>query len=345
MMIKKEFVERYNNQDIYTYTLCGDIEVEISTLGATLLSLKTPDRNGNLVDILLNFPEAKDRGSGCGYMGCAIGRNGNRIGSGGFSLEGKTYPLAQNDGGKAHLHGGVLGFHQKNFDAEVQGTSLVMTCFSPDGEEGYPANLTFAVKYTVVGTTLVIEYFAESDGTTIINPTNHAYFNLSGEKDGSILDNILQINADRYLPTDKNLIPTGEERCVEGTPFDFREAKAIGKEIGSADTQLATAGGYDHNFCIADYDGTLKTIATAKGDKSGIVMNVKTDLPGVQLYTGNFLDGSIIGKNGVPMTKRSAFCLETQVYPDSPNHPEWPSCIFDANEEYKTTTVFCFSLL
>ena len=335
-MIKKEFSEHYNGQDIYTYTICGDIEVEISTLGATLLSLRTQDRSGNMVDILLNFPEVKDRGSGCGYMGCAIGRNGNRIGNGGFSLEGKTYSLAQNDGGKAHLHGGPLGFHQKNFDAQVQGDSLLMTCFSPDGEEGYPANLMFTVKYAVTGTTLVIEYFAQSDGTTIINPTNHAYFNLSGEKDGSILDNILQINADRYLPTDKQLIPTGEEICVEGTPFDFRQPKPIGKDIGCADMQLATAGGYDHNFCLTDTH-----FAVAYSEKTGIQMDCYTDRPGVQFYSGNFLNGSV-GKS--PYPKNAGFCLETQLWPDCINKPQWQSPVLRKDEKFYSKTEYCFSV-
>ena len=333
-MIKKEFAERYNDQNIDTYTICGDIEVEISTLGATLLSLRTPDRNGNMVDVLLNFPDAKDRGSGCGYMGCAIGRNGNRIGNGGFSLEGKTYPLAKNDGGKAHLHGGPLGFHQKNFDAQVQDDSLVMTCFSPDGEEGYPANLTFTVKYTVTGTTLVIEYFAESDGTTIINPTNHAYFNLSGEHDGSILDNVLQIHADRYLPTDKNLIPTGEETYVEGTPFDFRQPKPIGRDIGCADAQLATAGGYDHNFCLTD-----SHFAVVYSEKTGIQMDCYTDRPGVQFYSGNFLNGSV-GKSRYP--KNAGFCLETQLWPDCINKPQWQSPVLKKDEKFYSKTEYCF---
>lgn len=335
-MIKKEFAERYNGRDIYTYTICGDIEVEVSTLGATLLSLKTPDRNGNMVDVLLNFPEAKDRGSRCGYMGCVIGRIGNRIGDGKFSLEGKTYHLALNDNGKAHLHGGVLGFHQKNFAVQVQDNSLSMTCFSPNGEEGYPANLEFTVKYTVVGTKLVIEYFAESDGTTIFSPTNHAYFNLSGENNGKILDNILQINADKYLPTDQNLIPTGEERSVAGTAFDFRQPKPIDKDIGIEDAQLMTAGGYDHNFCITD-----PHFAVVYSEKTGIQMDCYTDRPGVQFYSGNFLNGAV-GKS--QYNKNAGFCLETQLWPDCINKPQWQSPILKKGEKFYSKTEYCFSI-
>lgn len=335
-MIKKEISECFSGEDIYTYTICGDIEVEISTLGATLLSLKTPDRNGNMVDVLLNFPEAKDRGSGCGYMGCTIGRFGNRIGDGKFTLEGKTYQLDRNNKGVSHLHGGLLGFHQKNFKAEIQGNSLLLTAFSSDGEENYPGNLTLTVRYTVTGKNLTIEYFAESDATTIFSPTNHAYFNLNGENDGTILDNILQINADRYLPTDQNLIPTGEERNVDGTAFDFRQPKPIGKDIGEADSQLMTAGGYDHNFCITD-----PHFAVVYSEKTGIQMDCYTDRPGVQFYSGNFLRGNV-GKSLYP--KNSGFCLETQLWPDCINKPQWQSPVLKKGEKFYSKTEYCFSI-
>ena len=335
-MITKAFSERFKNEDIYIYTICGDIEVEVSTLGATLLALKTPDKNGKMTDVLLNFPEAKDQGRNCGYMGCTIGRFGNRIGDGKFTLEGKQYQLDRNNKGVAHLHGGLLGFHQKNFKAEVQENTLILTAFSPDGEENYPGNLTLTVKYTVSGSQLIIEYFAQSDQTTIFSPTNHAYFNLNGENDGSILDNILQINADRYLPTDPNLIPTGEERSVAETAFDFRQPKPIGRDIKAEDAQLATAGGYDHNFCLTD-----PHFAVVYSEKTGIQMDCYTDRPGVQFYSGNGLNGSV-GKSLYP--KNSGFCLETQLWPDCVNKPQWQSPVLKKGEKFYSKTEYCFSI-
>lgn len=335
-MIKKEFAEQYNGQDLYTYTLEGKIQVEVSTLGATLLSLRVPDKNGDLVDVMLNHLKAEERGSGCGYMGAVVGRIGNRIGDGRFTLEGKTYQLALNDGGKAHLHGGVRGFDQKNYEAVEQGDSLLLTCCSPDGDEGYPAGLTLKVKYTVRETSLIIEYFAESDGTTILSPTNHAYFNLNGESDGSILDNVLQLRADRYLPTDENLIPTGEERPVAGTAFDFRQPKPIGADIGAQDDQLATAGGYDHNFCLTD-----PHFAVVYSEKTGIQMDCYTDRPGVQFYSGNFLEGKV-GKS--QYNKNAGFCLETQLYPDSIHKPQWQSPVLRKGETFYSKTEYRFSI-
>lgn len=335
-MIKKEFMECYQGNEVYKYIVSDEIEVEISTLGATLLSLKTPDKNGIMTDVLLGFQNAEDMIYKSGFMGAVVGRFGNRIGEGKFELEGKQYQLALNDGGKAHLHGGLIGFNQKNFTAKEQNGSLLLTCFSPDGEEGYPAGLTLTVQYTVKSKSLIIEYFAESDGTTIFNPTNHAYFNLNGENDGSILDNVLQLNADKYLPTDEKLIPTGEERNVEGTPFDFRQSKPIGRNIGAEDAQLATAGGYDHNFCLTD-----EHFAVVYSEKTGIQMDCYTDRPGVQFYSGNFLGGAV-GKS--QYHKRSGFCLETQLYPDSINKPHWRSPVLKKGEKFYSKTEYQFSV-
>lgn len=251
-MVTEQDFEIFNGNKMQKFTLTDGIEVEVFTLGATLLSLKTPDKNGKMVDVLLGFQNAEDMIQKSDYMGAVVGRVGNRIGDGRFELESKTYRLALNDGGKAHLHGGIAGFNQKIFTAKVEGNSLLLTYTSPDGEEGYPARLTLTVRYMVEGSALTIEYFAKSDGTTIFAPTNHAYFNLNGENDGSILDNELQINADKYLPTDSNLIPTGEEKSVADTPFDFRRRKVIGRDIEAEDADLKTAGGYDHNFCLTD---------------------------------------------------------------------------------------------
>lgn len=334
-------VTTYERHDIYQgkliekFTLADKIEVAVSTLGATLLSLKTPDRNGKMVDVLLGFEKAEDMVHHADYMGAVVGRIGNRIGDGRFTLEGKTYQLALNDGGKAHLHGGNAGFNQKIFTPRLEGNALLLTCTSADGDEGYPAKLTLTVKYTVEGSRLTVEYFAESDGTTILNPTNHAYFNLNGENDGSILDNVLQINADRYLPTDAKLIPTGEEKSVEGTPFDFRTAKPIGRDIDEKDEDLQTAGGYDHNFCLKS-----SHFATAYSPKTGIRMDCYTDRPGVQFYAGNFLTGKV-GKSRYP--RRSGFCLETQLYPDAINKPQWQSPVLHKGERFYSKTEYCFT--
>lgn len=335
-MIKKEFIECYQGNEVYKYTVSDEIEVEISTLGATLLSLKAPDKNGVMTDVLLGFQNADDMIHKSDFMGAVVGRFGNRIGDGKFELEGKQYQLALNDGGKAHLHGGLVGFNQKNYTAQEQNNSLLLTCFSPDGEEGYPAGLTLTVQYTVKGKSLIIEYFAESDGTTIFNPTNHAYFNLNGECDGSILDNIMQINADRYLPTNQKLIPTGEETPVENTAFDFRLPKPIGRDICEKDEQLLTAGGYDHNFCLTD-----SHFAVVYSEKTGIQMDCYTDRPGVQFYSGNFLSGSV-GKS--QYNKNSGFCLETQLYPDCINKPQWQSPILKKGEKFYSKTEYSFSV-
>lgn len=335
-MITKHFSENYNGEEIYTYTISDGIEVDISTLGATLLSIRTPDKCGNMTDVLLGFGTADEMIHKSSYMGAVVGRIGNRIGNGVFELDGKKYQLALNDGGKAHLHGGNVGFNQKNFVAKEENGSLLLTYVSPDGEEGYPAQLELTVKYTVNDKTLVIEYFAESNGNTIFSPTNHAYFNLNGENDGSILDNVMQIKADKYLPVDTALIPTSEERDLTGTPFDFRTAKKIGTDLEAVDEQLTIAGGYDHNFCLSD-----SHFATVYSEKTGIQMDCFTDRPGVQFYSGNFLSGEV-GKS--QYNKRAGFCLETQLYPDAINKPQWQSPILKSGEKFYSKTEYKFSV-
>lgn len=332
-MITKKLFDKYNGKDIYAYTLADEIEVTVCTLGATVLSLKVPDKKGELVDVVLGMTHACDVIDKGDYMGAVVGRCANRIAKGRFTLNGVEYQLAQNNG-NAHLHGGDVGFNCKVFDATAEGNTLTLTTFSPDGEEGYPGNLELTVKYTVSGSTLKIEYFAQSDKDTLFNPTNHAYFNLNGESSGSIEDNWLQINASHYLQINEDLIPT--TRChVEGTPFDFRRAKPIGKDIhNDTDTQLKIAGGYDHNFCL-----TAHYAALAYSPKTDIVMNVFTDMKGMQLYTGNFLTGNV-GKS--KYGKRSGFCLETQYYPDAINRDDCDKPILRAGEKIHLQTLYSF---
>lgn len=335
-MIDRELFGHYNGREVYKYRLVDEIEVEIVTLGATLLSIRTPDRNGLMTDVLLGFETPQDMVCKSDYMGAVVGRFGNRIGEGKFTLNANQYQLALNDGGKAHLHGGNVGFNQKVFQAEERSGALLLTCHSADGEEGYPGALELTVRYSVKGKVLAIEYFAHSDADTIINPTNHAYFNLNGQQDGSILDHVMEIRADRYLPVDEKLIPTGEERSVEGTAFDFRSPKTIGRDIDRNDAQLRIAGGYDHNFCL-----NQAHFATVYAPKTGIQMDCYTDRPGVQFYSGNFLSGQV-GKS--QYDRRSGFCLETQLYPDCINKPQWESPLLKKREKFYSRTEYCFSL-
>lgn len=334
-MIQKEYFDTYRGKDIFKYTLQGDITVSVLTLGARIYSIVVPDKSGKPVDVALNFTNAEDIIHKSAYMGATVGRFGNRIGDSRFTLNGKTYHLPHEEG-KAHLHGGLCGFDQKVFDAELDGDGVRMHYISPDGEEGYPGTLDFSVKFTVVGSTLEIEYSAESDADTILNPTNHCYFNLNGEGDGSILDNILQINADCYLPTDQQLIPTGEIKSVANTPLDFRTPKAIGRDINADDADLKTGGGYDHNFCLND-----RHAATAYSEKTGIVMECFTDRPGMQFYSGNFMTAR---KGKSLYGYRSGFCLETQLYPDCVNKPDFASPVLKQGEKFYSKTAYHFSL-
>ena len=333
-MITKKLFDKYDGHNIYAYTMSDGIEVTVCTLGGTVLAIKVPDKCGKLVDVALGMTTARDLIDGIRYMGATIGRCANRIANGQFTLNGKVYRLAKNNG-NAHLHGGDVGFNCKVFDATVEGNSLTLTTTSLDGEENYPGNLTLTVTYTVEGSALKIEYFAQSDADTLFNPTNHAYFNLNGESDGCIHDNVLQLNADTYLQIDSDLIPT-IRASVEGTPFDFRTAKPIGKDIAACDPQLKLAGGYDHNFCLNDAHA-----AHAYSLSTGIAMDVCTDAPGVQLYTGNFLTGKV-GKSCY--NKRSGFCLETQFFPNAINRDDCAQPILKRGQKFYSQTIYKFSL-
>ncbi len=347
MSIKTFLYGNLNGSDVNAFIIenAKGNKAQIIEKGATLEKLIIKDKNGVETDVLSGHDTLGGHVNRGDYQGVIVGQYANRIKDGKFSIDGTEYSVKCNEKGTTCLHGGGEYSSAVWNGKELSENAVEFTYFSPDGYNGFPGNVNVKVVYTFTDNDeLSIEYQAISDKKTVINLTNHAYFNLNGYNNGDILNHTLKINADHFTAIDEMSIPTGELIPVNGTPFDFTEAKKIGKDIDADYAQIKNGMGYDHNFCIKDYDGTLKTIAVAEGDKSGIIMQVKTDLPGVQLYTGNFLDGSVIGKGNLPLNKRSAFCLETQVFPDSPNHPEWPNCVYDKNEEYKTTTIFAFSL-
>ena len=332
-MITKKLFGNYNGQEIYAYTLSDGISVTISQLGATVIELLAPDKNGNMVDVALGMTNPQDTVSPKGdYMGCVVGRCGNRIAKGKFTLDGVSYTLDCNNGPN-HLHGGFDGFHKKVYDVTVGENYITMHATSNHLDQGYPHQVDYCVKYTVVGKTLCIQYFGESDGTTLFNPTNHTYFNLNGQQDGSILDNVLQIFADTYLEIDQTLIPQAQAN-VAGTPFDFRTPKAIGQDIDADHIQLQNGGGYDHNFCL---NGSH--CAHAYSIKTGITLDCYTDMPGVQFYSGNFLCGNL-GKAIYP--KRSGFCLETQFWPDAINHDNYQKPILKKGGKFQSQTKYVF---
>lgn len=347
MSISKFIYGKMNEKDVFAFVIenANGNKAQIIEKGATLDKLIIKDKAGIPLDVLVGHDTLDGHIERSDYQGVVVGQYANRIKGGKFSIDGTEYNVTCNEKCITCLHGGGEYSSAHWFGEEISDCAVKFTYHSPDGKEGFPGNVDVSVTYTFGDDDkLVIRYSAVSDKKTVINLTNHAYFNLNGYDSGDILNHTLQINADRFTAIDETSIPTGELPEVAGTPFDFTAPKTIGRDIDADHPQIKNGMGYDHNFCIADHDGSLKTIAVATGDKSGITMEVLTDLPGVQLYTGNFLDGSVIGKGNKPITKRSAFCLETQVYPDSPNHPEWPSCIYDAGEKYETSTVFAFSL-
>ena len=326
--------------DIYTLRNSSETAVDILTYGATVNSIYVADKNGNFADVLSGFDTLEGHEKFSDYQGMTVGRYANRIADGKFSIDGVEYNVEKNEKGITCLHGGAELSTAVWKAFIVDDNSIEMNYTSPDGAMGFPGKVDFKVTFTLhEDNALKIEYSAVSDKKTVINMTNHAYFNLAGK--GDILAHELMINADAYTPIDENSIPTGEIRSVEGTPFDFRTAKPIGRDIDADDDQLSIGKGYDHNFCLNDSDGP---IATAYEPESGRFLEVFTDLCGVQLYTGNFLDGTNVGKNGDPLIKNAGFCLETQFYPNTPNMPEFPQCTVDAGEKFTSCTVFRFSV-
>jgi len=334
--------------DLITLRNQAGVEVRIMTYGATILSLKTPDRAGALDDITLGFDTFAPYVEKSPYFGAVVGRYGNRIAKGKFTLDGQTYTLATNNNAN-HLHGGVKGFDKRVWKADtfqnVSGVGVKLTYTSADGEEGYPGMLTADVTYTLTDKNqLIVDYHATTDKATVLNLTQHTYFNLAGGKANDILGHELMLNADRYTPVDDTLIPTGELAPVAGTPFDFRTATAIGARIGQDNEQLKRGKGYDHNWVLTRQGDGLSLAARVLEPTTGRTLEVSTTEPGIQFYSGNFLDGTITGKGGRVYPQRSGFCLETQHFPDSPNHPTFPSTVLRPGQDFKSQTVFTFGV-
>lgn len=350
-IVKSNFGKLQDGTNIEQYTLknANGVEMNVITYGGRITSLKVPNKEGKFENVVLGHDTMN------GYLrddnpffGALIGRFGNRIAKGKFTLNGKEYTLATNDGSN-HLHGGDNGFDRVIWTAEpmasAENSSLKLTYLSKDGEEGYPGNLKVTVVYTLTKDNAVeVSYEATTDKATVINLTQHAYFNLTGDFSKDILGHDVIIDADAYLPVDATLIPTGEIRGVEGTPFDFRLAKHIGKEISVENEQLKRGQGYDHCWVLNGNKGTMRFAASAYDETSGRLMEIFSEEPAIQFYTGNFLDATLPMPNGATYAHRTGFCLETQHYPDAPNQQSFPSTVLEPGETYKTKTIFKFSI-
>jgi len=341
-------VTDFDSIKLYTLKNANGMTVKVTNYGAIITSIVVPDRNGNFADVALGYYRVEDYINAVDkpYFGAIVGRYGNRIAKGEFTLEGETYTLAKNNG-ENHLHGGVIGFDKVVWDAsyEPSKNKLKLSYLAKDKEEGYPGNLSIAVSYMLTSDNrIVVDYSATTDKATPVNLTQHTYFNLKGEGDGTILDHELMLNAKHYTPVDKTLIPTGEVSAVGDTPFDFTVAKAIGRDISQDHQQLEFGLGYDHNWVLdkEGNEGQLTLAARVYEPTKGRVLEIHTTEPGIQFYCGNFLDGRLKGKSGKPYVHRGGFCLETQHYPDSPNQASFPSTILEPGSEYKTQTTFHF---
>ena len=347
-VMKESYGTTPEGEEVEQYTLRNEngMEVKIITYGGRITSLTAPDADGNFEDVVLGFSSLEQYTKDNPFFGALIGRYGNRIAKGKFSLDGEEYTLAQNDG-ENHLHGGEKGFDKVVWKVEEADTSaLKLSYISEDMEEGYPGRLETVVTYTLNNdNSLDVDYEATTDKKTVVNLTQHAYFNLSADFSESILDHEIVINADQFLPVTENLIPTGEMREVANTPFDFREPKEVGKDIDADNEQLERAGGYDHNWVLNEQDSGMRFAASAYHPESGRVLEVHTNEPGMQFYSGNFLDGTLPLQYGDGnYEKRSGFCFETQHYPDSPNQEHFPSVVLEPGETYSSKTSFKFSV-
>lgn len=336
---KKYFGTTKNGKEVTCFTITdkNGMEAEILDYGATIRCIRMPDKNGKVLDVVLGYDTLEEYMSNNGYFGTTVGRFANRIGAGKFTLNGKEYSLVLNNGAN-HLHGGNVGFNQYVWDAKIlDENSLEFSMVSPDGDEGYPGTLKLSVVMNFKDGAFSINYRAVSDKDTIINLTNHSYFNLNGGV-GTIHDHLLTVNSDSFTINDEGCLPTGEIVSVENTAMDFRTEHTIGERVDSDDPSVKNCGGYDSNFILSG-----SPAAVVRSLESGIAMTVTTDQPGMQLYTGNNISKRN-GKNGAQYGFRSAFCMETQHYPDCINHPEWPSCILKANEEFKSFTTYTFAV-
>jgi aldose 1-epimerase len=348
-MTKTSFGKLPDGREIYQYTLVNraGLSAQILSYGATVRSLYVPDRSGKMEDVVLGYDSLSGYIDGTAYFGAVVGRYGNRIGKGRFQLDGSQYQVTVNDG-ENHLHGGKTGFSKVLWDATVLGDtaepSLQLQYVSRDGEEGYPGTVTLKVIYTLTENNEIrINYEGVTDQPTILNPTQHSYFNLSGLFTSPILDHLLTIEADSFTPVDKGLIPTGQMMNVTNTPMDFRTPIAIGARIHDPFEQLVFGKGYDHNWILRNGAGQVRKAAELYHPASGRMMSVFTDQPGLQFYSGNFLDGTARGKGGAAYGPRTGLCLETQAFPDSPNKPQFPSVTLRPGEVYRQTTIYRFS--
>jgi aldose 1-epimerase len=339
------FSDTLNNEVVELYRLknANGMEALITNYGASVVSLHVPDKNGKMDDVVLGYDSIQGYYNGKAYFGCVVGRYANRIAKGEFQLDGQTYSLAKNNGPNT-LHGGLKGFDKVVWSGKQEDSVVTLTYTSKDGEEGYPGNVTITVKYSLKNdNSLGMDYSAVTDKTTILNVANHSYFNLEGQGKGNILDHEIMSNADGFTPVDATLIPTGEIRKVAGTPFDFTSPRKIGERINdTADQQIKYGLGYDHNYALNGKAGDMRLAARVSAPVSGRILEVYTTEPGVQFYSGNFLNGSEKGKGSV-YEYRTGFCLETQHYPDSPNQPSFPSAVLKPGEKFESSTIFKFS--
>jgi len=332
--------------ELFTLKNLNGVTAQITNYGGIITALNVPDKDGNFEDVVLGFYTLEEYIKKSPHFGCLVGRYGNRIAEGKFTLDGVEYQMAVNNGPN-HLHGGVVGFDKKVWTPEMlteeNGSALKLTYLSPDGEENYPGNLNVEAVYRLNDDNeLILTFIATTDKKTVLNLTHHSYFNLKGHGNGDILDHEIQFNSAEFVAIDSTSIPLGPLMNVSNTPFNFLQPKPIGQDIEAEDEQIRNGGGYDHSFVVDGYNEELKLACTVRERTSGRIMEVWTTEPAVQFYTGNFLDGSIKGKDGKVYNKRYGFCLEAQHYPDSPNHPEYPTTVLDPGEVYDQTTIYKF---
>ncbi len=347
---KENFGAAPDGSPVYIYTMknSNGMTVKLTNYGASLVSIVVPDKNGKFADVIAGFDSLSGYINDNSFIGVTVGRYANRIGKGKFKIDGHEYQLTINDGNN-HLHGGRKGFHKLVWNSEIvsddTGSCVVMKLHSPDGYEGFPGNVDVEVKFSLTDNNdLIIEYTGTTDKPTILNLTNHAYYNLSGNFENTILNHVLSINADNFTPIDSELIPTGEIATVENTPMDFRKPTVIGSKINVDYIQLKYGKGYDHNWALNEYNWKVRKAVTVTDPQSGRLLEIYTDQPGIQFYSGNFLNGTVAGKGGIKYNYRTALCLEPQFFPDSPNKENFASPFFKPGDIYRQKTVYHFGI-